>query len=262
MYVYEPAKDVWTTRPLPVNSGGVFSQTKVDTSGIYTTEETKLLAYTAGDKAYVFLNGRFWEYTPATDAWVRKADYPGIMSDRKRNVFGFFLNGKFYMGNCGGIQLFWEYNPMLNTWTKKADFPSVTPFLEVYENFAFTLGEVGYVGVSCNTTTCILYTYNPSSNQWIRKKNVPLGNFLNFSGFVINGVGYAGLGDMTYSISNNLLKYDVSTDTWKKCRMNPYWGDLMVNAWVVVNKKAYVNFTSYNNFYIDSNIIEFDPSMN
>lgn len=262
MYVYEPAKERWTTRLLPMNSGGVFSQTKVDTSGIFTSEETKLLAYSAGDKVYVFLSGAFWEYTPAADTWVRKADYPGTLSDLKRRVFGFFMNGKFYLGNCGGIQQFWEFNPSLNTWTQKADFPDAIPYLEVFGSFAFSLGETGYVGVTCNPQVCNLFTYNPTSNQWIRKKNVPLGNLVEFSGFVINDVGYAGLGNMTNGIFNNLLQYDETSDTWKKCRMNPYWGDLNVNAWIVANNKAYLYVSSYNFNYLESNIIEFDPSMN
>jgi hypothetical protein len=257
MYVYEPAIDKWTARSLPAYSGGM---PVINQYGNYVPQESNVMAISAGDKAYVFLNGMFWEYTPATSTWIRKADFPGLLSDYKRFEFEFFLSGNVYVGSGGVVQAFWEYDPATNQWTQKADFPDAIPFTEIFGNFAFTLGNAGYVGVTCNPQICNMYAYDPTKDQWNRKKNVPIGNLHDFSGFAIDGVGFAGLGMMSNGIFNDLLKYDETTDSWKKCHMNPSWYDLFVNGWMVINKKAYIFVPASGYNYGNCYVMEFDPA--
>ena len=97
------------------------------------------------------LNKQIWEYDPVTNAWTRKADFPGVGRD---GPFGIGLNGKGYIGfgaNNGGANVndWWEYDPSTDTWTQKMNPPlSSGPIGIRYFLPGFAINNKIYVGTS------------------------------------------------------------------------------------------------------------------
>lgn len=68
---------------------------------------------------------RLWAYDPKTDAWTRKADFPGAV--RSRGV-GFALARMGYFGlgltpDSRGLRDLWQYDPVADRWQYVTDYP-------------------------------------------------------------------------------------------------------------------------------------------
>lgn len=237
---YYPPTDSWSWMFLPMNSGGQLDYSKSDTLlSNLSVSETQLLAFSAGNKAYIFLSGVFWEYNALLSTWTRKAAFPGVLEMEKRTVFGMFINGKLYLGNCGENKSFWEYDPNRNSWTSKADFIPFDERALVSGNTAFAVQNKAYVAVTTSNRICKLYCYDPVLNVWNTKGNLPYLPYSHPASFVIDDVAYVGLG---YSLGNDFwkfFKYDAATDTWTSCVLDPNIGNTYVDATFVIKGKAY-----------------------
>ncbi|GAB3901392.1 hypothetical protein GCM10028803_25980 [Larkinella knui] len=68
---------------------------------------------------------RLWAYDPTTDAWSRRADFPG--SARQRGVgFALARSGYFGLGltpDGQGLRDLWQYDPATNRWQYITDYP-------------------------------------------------------------------------------------------------------------------------------------------
>jgi len=92
------------------------------------------VAFTIGNKIYSgggAGNGNrdFYEYDTQTKLWTKKANIPGVDTNRGFAV-GFAVNGKGYVGlGTDGIYApvvladLWEYDPASDTWASKANYP-------------------------------------------------------------------------------------------------------------------------------------------
>jgi N-acetylneuraminic acid mutarotase len=244
-----------------MNSGGQFDYSIPDTSAFnLNSDATDLLAFSAGRKAYAFLGGVFWEFNTETNAWTKRAPFPGILEKENRSVFGIFVKDKLYLGNCGTRSDFWEYNPASNSWSRKADFKTNFPNNYVYGNFAFALADKLYLAVTTDNNTCKLYTYEPSSNTWTAKGNLPYQPWFELACFVLYDVAYVGLGHCLYSDQSLFFKYSVSTDRWSELRLHPNLGNLIVDAVFPINGKAYWVIPNWYNSSFYENW-EYDPTV-
>lgn len=141
VWEYDATTDAWTRkRDFPgegLMSAGAFV---VGAKGYMGTGQLAGTGYTT-TKA-------FWEYDPATDAWARKADFPGVA---RGFALGFALNGRGYMG-LGVASVtpplslpvdLWSYDPAANAWTRQEDLPAAGRGMAV----AFTLGSGAFLGL-------------------------------------------------------------------------------------------------------------------
>lgn len=233
-------KDVWEFDP----ASGIWTR-KADFPGAARAET---FSFVIGDKAYIgggLIGGaennygtlrEFWEYSPATDTWTKKADYPG---KGVRGAVGFSIGGEGFVGtgyrkvmtdlpedNDDQYQNdFWRYNPGTNTWKKIANFPGCPRAFST----AFVIDGFAFVGTGTTLTyrnynTKDFYKYSPSTNSWARIADFAGGERAYVVGFSINGKGYAGTGrGVPYPVSygptdeyKDFWEYNPAGDKWTK----------------------------------------------
>ncbi len=199
MWAYDPAINSWT-------------QVSDFAGGLRGT----LIAFSIGNKAYVgsgeyrsspwvsstYCND-FYEYSPATDSWVRKADIP--TQGRAHGPVAVAIGNKGYVGlGCyyydNRLNDWWEYDPSLDNWNQKASIPTVGRV----QSMALSIGNKAYVGLGTgegNRMLNDLWEYNPLTDSWTQKNNPPGDGRTVSASFTIGNRGYLGLGSYytTYS---------------------------------------------------------------
>lgn len=224
---------------------------------------TNLVSFTIGNKAYVGLgdsNGPFYndlyEYDASTNSWTKKANLPGPGLNRATAIAA---AGKGYIicGTEPGSIIkndLWEYNPSSNAWTKKADFPGVGRFyaagFSVNDKIYFGAGQVPISGGSSILTDW--WEYNPGTNAWTQKKELPFGSIIMPHALTIGTKGYLGASEFS---SNSFWEYDATSDTWKSLSNYPGNKNLYSSSFTI-NGKAYVVAGTGNECW------EFDPANN
>jgi len=147
LYEYNPEQDVWTKK-----------------AELSTGNRTGAIAFSIGNKGYVglgiklnkdqsntFMND-LWEYNPETNAWTRKADFPG---GGRGAAVAFTINDKGYVG--AGISShnyidsafkndLWQYDSVDDTWT----LLDLTGLTGRSQAVGFSIGNSGYIGVGFN----------------------------------------------------------------------------------------------------------------
>ncbi|MEO6166214.1 MAG: hypothetical protein ABIO46_02705, partial [Chitinophagales bacterium] len=200
---------------------------------------TGAVSFSIGGKGYIGTGGSvnmfgqnsvqykdFWEYDPATNNWLQKADFGGAA---RTGATSFSINGKGYIGTggsndaSGGNSMlykdFWEYDTASNTWTQKADFGGVG------RNFAasFTINGKGYIGTGGTGNPCSsggnalkdFYEYNPANNTWMQKAD--FGGIVRYhaTGFSIGSKGYMGTGNScTIEEMGDMWEYTPASNSW------------------------------------------------
>ncbi len=110
------------------------------------------VGFSIGNKGYIgtgYNSGSFtrlrdfWEWDPATDVWLQKANYVG---GALQGAAGFSLNGKGYIGT-GTIGAnkrdFWSWDPQSNAWTQEINFGGAERWLAC----GFSIGNRGYISM-------------------------------------------------------------------------------------------------------------------
>ena len=106
----------------------------------------------------------FYRYNPSTQNWTQLADFPV----KSYNGIGFSINGIGYAG-IGNKKVnqedfdksIYSFNPELNSWKWVANFPNVPSWLEIRDAFAFTIGNVAYVGIA-NHSSYNFFEFDPA----------------------------------------------------------------------------------------------------
>ncbi len=159
-----------------------------------------------------------WEYDPTTNVWIGKSLFPG---NGRRGSVSFSIGNKGYMGTgntaSGYTSDFWEYDAAGDFWIQRAFFPPGARFACV----GFSIGTKGYIGTGEQSTAPSgskndLWEYNPATNSWLQRANVPGPARLAACGFSLAGKGYIGTGEDFQSGNNfsDFHKYDPTTNTW------------------------------------------------
>lgn len=137
VYEYNFTTNTWLARAnfpgVPTSSGG-------REAGTGTSVNNKI--YYGLGKDDSFFQNDWWEFDPATNIWVRKADFPG---SGRTGSWSFSINNMACvgMGSDGGFTSdTWWYNTVANTWNYTCTFSgggrrSVA---------AFAIGNIGYMG--------------------------------------------------------------------------------------------------------------------
>lgn len=163
-----------------------------------------------------------WEYDPGTNSWTQKANFPGVA---RRDAASFVIGTKAYVGTGMnnatawlGTRLsdFWEYSPATNTWTTKAAFPGNSGS-GIYYATGFSVSGKGYLccgkeGPSNYSND--LWEYNPTTNSWIQKVDLPGADRYGAIAFTIGSYAYVGTGTDENILTSDFYRYNPLTNTW------------------------------------------------
>lgn len=228
VWKYDPGTNTWTTRrAFP---------------GMASLDGT---AFAVGGKGYVVFGHNnsdtnlvetreCWEYTPSTDAWTRKRDFPG----RGRAGTGAVVLGQTaycYTGTGTGgwaqpsLEL-WAYDAVADTWTRKTDGP-VGSFLPP----CFAAGGKAYFVMGDGGQRALL-EYNPATDTWARRRTFHGAAGWGALGFGLGTKGYvcSGATAINPTVScHEVWEYDTITDTWTRKPDTEAPGRVMANGFVL-----------------------------
>ncbi len=171
------------------------------------------VAIGVGTKAYAgtgHLNGigfdtwypDWWQYDPATNTWMQKADYPGNGGNGDENLVAVSLNGKCYAGlGTEDPTSFYEYDPATNNWTQKSSPPAGT----FWNTFPFVIDNIGYFPTLYSTG---FYKYEATTDNWTYLGALPQSTTYGTPTFAVGGKGYIRLGDVFF------YEYDPALNNW------------------------------------------------
>ena len=102
-----------------------------------------------------------------------------------------------------------------NTWTQKADFGGAIRNRAV----GFSIGTKGYIGTGNGGVGAQsyqdLWEYNPTTNTWTQKANIPTTNGRRDAvGFSIGNKGYIGTGNALGVLLSDFWEYDPVINSW------------------------------------------------
>ena len=185
-----------------------------------------------------------WEYDPGTNSWTQKANFPGVP---RRDAASFVIGTKAYVGtgmdNADawiGNQLadFYEYNPATNLWTMKANWPGNSG-LGIYYAAGFAANGKGYFCCGKNGASNYsksLWEYNPVSNTWLQKSDLPGTIRYGGSAFTIGNYAYFVTGTDENILTNDFYRYDALTDTWTTLGNFPGSGRFSCSSFMIANR--------------------------
>lgn len=173
------------------------------------------------NQGYGTIFNDFYEYIPATDTWVAKANLP----EKTAFASGFVVDDKGYM--CFGANTnsqfsnkLYMYDPTTNIWTNKADFPAAARD----GGIAFAIKGKGYAGLgqsSFSTTYSDIYSYSPSTDSWSPLPDYPNNKTGWATAFVILDIAYVGTGaTVALDFSKEFYRYSLNTTSVKETTNN------------------------------------------
>jgi hypothetical protein len=114
-----------------------------------------------------------WAYDPSNFTWTRKTDMP----TSRYNPAGALANGIIYViGGDGGCNTVEAYDPVANTWSGKTSLPAPYSACRAKSGIAVADGIIYVVGIEDDDSVDgneVVMAYNPSTDSWTRKPNVP-----------------------------------------------------------------------------------------
>lgn len=178
---------------------------------------SRMLASTfvIGDKAYVgggiSSSGEykdFWMYSPLSDSWSRIADFPYGFS----NGVGLSSDDNGYITTRAPDANFWKYDPELNEWTQMSRLPGKSSEIRRVDS-GFELNGKLYIYVSGTTTgNHELHEYNPSTNTWSRKADMP---YFGIDAGWASAASCRGYG-YVFNEGGHVHSYNPGEDSWKE----------------------------------------------
>ncbi|MEK7396399.1 MAG: kelch repeat-containing protein, partial [Candidatus Poribacteria bacterium] len=164
------------------------------------------------------------EYNPATDTWTKKADMPTkriASSSSAVNGMIYTIGGATNDINVTGLPTVEEYDPVTDKWTKKADMPTPRWGLSTsaVNGKIYAIGGcLRYPFPSPGVPTAAVEEYNPETDTWTKKTDMPTTPRWYCSSSVVNGKIYV-IGGTSNDQNNKLSiveEYDPGTDTWTR----------------------------------------------
>lgn len=201
--------------------------------------------------------------------WEKKSDFKGgklqgavSFTIGEKNYVCLGSDGNQYKKDC------WEYDYKTDTWKKLSNFPGDPRILAV----VFTIGDKGYVGTGQvdskdgNTGKKDFWEYNPVTDIWLQKADLPADARYGAIGFSIGDKGYVGLGATADKIKycNDLWEYNPKDNQWSNKAVFPDNGRVGASAFVI-NNSAYVLFGGVSSDLIgvtNKDVWEYNPLKN
>lgn len=185
------------------------------------------VTFSIGNKAYIYTGDsltNFFEFDPVSGSWSPKTNFPGLP---RNGAMGFSIGMYGYVGAGGSDSTtyhdFYRYDPSSDTWQVRASYPDTS-----IGALSFTANGNGYVvsGYNQDASSTVwpnwnfvysnkCYEYNPTTNGWIQKNNIPWTPRMNGLAIGIGTKAYCGLGSQ-YLGGNyaDWWEYNALTDTW------------------------------------------------
>ncbi len=165
----------------------------------------------------------------------------------------------YWIKNCGYKQVGLGDSIGTNVWVPKGNVgaPSIRR-----KAFSFTIQGKVYVGTGQNGTNNYedFWEYNPNTNVWTQKANLPGGARYGSVGFSIGSKGYAGLGENFGVHKIDFYEYDPTTNSWTS-KANFGGAARREAIGFVINSKGYVG-TGFNGTTNFQDIWEYNPVSN
>jgi hypothetical protein len=225
-----------------IGAGGTWTQKADIPADVYFS------GFSVGDLGYVKVNGsnEVYEYNPTADQWTNKGVSP-ITDVEPTEVF---LGNLEYVKDEDGK--FYTYDPTLpiNNWTPLLNYPEGASFWQ--DGFAIN-GKI-YVGGglsgAVNVASSHFYEYNPATNDYIQKSDLPTVNGGPWTAFSIGQYGYLRQDD-------NFWRYDSNSNTWTQLENVLDFGSVV--PCTVIGQKAYFS-TGKLNGNDQKETWEYDPA--
>lgn len=182
-----------------------------------------------------------WEYTPGTNTWAQKSNFPGFGGVGIYFSTAFVVDSKAYLvgGKLGPNNYSnqtWEYDPATDQWAVKANFPGGVR----YQLSSFALNGKGYAGLGTDQDIYRKdwWEYKPATNAWLQKADLPASERSNATTFTIGDKGYVCMGTNGGPLPD-LWAYDEGSNSWS-VRASYGGSDRKGAVAMVINNKAYV----------------------
>ncbi len=153
--------------------------------------------------------------------WTQKASLP---APGRYGAVSFVIGNNAYVcsGTGDGVLNFqdmWAYDKLTDTWTQKANMPGTSrrrTNIEVVNGIAYMMGGVHWHGGSGNNTILSdFWSYDPATDAWTQKADLPFGALGGGISFAIGNEIYFGIGLDQYQVQQNIWwMYNASTDSW------------------------------------------------
>ncbi|MFN0201570.1 MAG: T9SS type A sorting domain-containing protein [Bacteroidia bacterium] len=213
---------------------------------------------------WIFMGLTFSVHAQGT--WTLKPQFGGVA---RKGAVGFSIGSKAYVGTgeaASGVfkDDLWQFDG--TSWTQMANFPGGIRTQSV----GFTINNKGYIGTGYNYSAGNFiyrndfWEFNPTSNSWTQKADLPAQGRSEAVGFSIGGKGYIGTG--YYYIQpiaeglNDFWEYDPTTNQWTQ-KANFPAGKRYAAVGFAANNKGIVGTGRYINTYY-SDMWEFNPNGN
>lgn len=210
VWEYDPATDTW------LQKADFPGQGRLNARGFVFGDSTIYIGTGSYQSTYNYLYD-FWQYSPKTDTWQQKTDFPG---GKRMAAVSFVLNDKGYLGS--GLRDgftptndFWSYDPTNDSWSGIPDLPA-SPRLGLV---SFVIGNEAYVGTGDDYTdfNVDFWKYNDSdSSSWTQVVSPPTQVRLGGISFTIDNVGYFGTGWDKKNYFTDFWAFDPNFATDKK----------------------------------------------
>jgi len=162
--------------------------------------------------------GDFYSYDPATDFWEQLPDLPNPISQGVTFTIGtkvYCLTGQ---NSNSFITDIMAWDTVTHNWSLDGVIPIE---LERIRAVGFSIGGKGYIatGIPTDQSQMLndLWEYDPPTNMWTRKADLPGPVRYDASCFVINNKAYISSGFTHFANSlKDLWEYDPSSNTWNE----------------------------------------------
>jgi gliding motility-associated-like protein len=174
------------------------------------------------DQNYTSYND-LWEYDPVKDTWTEKQSCP---APARYAGTSFVIGGQAYIcfGATNSYNFYndlWMYDQATDTWAQKKSFPGIVK----YGASAFTIASKGYVGTgnqgsATGPFTNEFWEYDPATDNWTKKADLPGPTRYGSIGLTIGNRGFMGMGGRKdqniYTLFNDWYEYLPASDKWIK----------------------------------------------
>ena len=216
---YDPDGNTWTRRAdFPGTARGAAVAFSIGGRGYIATGYTA-----ASDSRFSDL----WEYDPTADRWTERAPIPAATRDHAAAFAigqrGYVVGGMTCGGpDCRALSEVWEYDPSSDRWTRRTDAPQ-----EITGAAVFVLNGVGYLAaggvgaLDAGGASTVLWAYDPQTDTWTSKADLPGAARYRAAGFALNGQGYVGTGLRPTAAGSvgalaDLWEYDPAGNAWTR----------------------------------------------
>lgn len=215
-------------------------------------------AFVADNEALPDIKSSMYAYEPNTNSFSAKAPLP-----EESNGLGCWTMVIGSRAFYGVNEKMWEYDFNQDKWTARKDFPYKAQFPAIFttKDRGYICGFQGENGYRSNDT---LYEYNPDSDTWQGKTNLPGNRYFMFkTAFSLNNMGYV-FGTTGLPTDKGVRCWEYKADSMKWLSKVYYPVDTQTHTSFTRNNKGYIYCGSnINSKAIRNNsIYEFDPIAN